>query len=182
MVFLLCVLPFYAQNGDTGKRTDLGASVQLYPAGIIATVNAERFLSEESSVLFRLGGNFTDRKDFSDENDNEEGAGFGGTLGYRKHFPLNKGKIIVGINTDIWNLWIDWRDGVNTPTPTMGTTYVLVLQPYLESGYFFSLKNSSSQIGITAGFGREINIITSGEEVAQDWMGSILVHYQFSFN
>lgn len=174
----LCTLAFYAQS-DPGRRTDLGLSVQAYPAGIIPTINAEHYLAEASSLLFRLGANITDRQDFSDENDEEEGAGFGGSFGYRKHFPVGKGKVIAGFNTDIWNLWIDWRDGINTPNPSSGTTYILVLQPWLEAGYFLDL-NTSSRIGITAGFGREINVVTSGDDVAQDFIASISLQYYFS--
>lgn len=167
------------QNQNNDGRTDIGLSVQLYPAGIIPTVNLERYLSENSSLLFRLGGNFADRQDFSDVNDNEEGSGFGGTIGYHKHYPLKKGEIIAGFNTDLWNLWIDWRDGIGTPNETSGTTYTLVLQPWLEAGYFFNLNNTKSKLGITAGFGREINVITNGEEVAQDWIASLSLQYKF---
>ncbi|MGB5820806.1 MAG: hypothetical protein WBG90_15070 [Saonia sp.] len=183
VLFLWGMVPFYGQtipqNENNYKRTDFGLSVQLYPAGIIPTVNAEYYLSQKESLVFRLGGNFTDRQDFSDENDEEEGGGFGGSLGYRKHFPLKKGKIIAGLNTDIWNLWIDWRDVMNAPNAITGTTYILVLQPWLEAGYFFNIKNSSSQIGITAGFGREINVITNGDDVAQDFIASISLQYLF---
>ena len=127
-----------------------------------------------------MGGNFTDRQDFSDENDHEEGSGFGGSFGYRRHFPLAKGRLVAGLHLDAWNLWIDWED--SNARPISGTTYTLVLQPWLEAGYFFPIKNSASQIGITAGFGREINAITSGEEVAQDWIASLSLHYLFSLS
>lgn len=167
-------------NDKLVKRTDIGVSVQLYPAGVIPTINLERFISENSSLLLRLGGNFTDRQDFSDENDKEVGSGFGGSIGYRRHFPLAKGKVVAGLNFDAWNLWIDWED--SNASPISGTTYTFVLQPWLEAGYFFPIKNSSSRFGITAGFGREINAITKGEEVAQDWIASLSLYYQFSNN
>lgn len=175
----------YAQTLDkkaSAKRTDLGLSVQLYPAGIIPTINLEQYTSENTSLLFRLGGNFVDRQDFSDENDEEEGSGFGGSIGYRKHFPLKTGKIVAGINFDAWNLWIDWRDDINQPQESSGTTYILVLQPWLEAGYYLPLKSASSQLGITLGFGREINAITNGKDVEQDWIGSLSLHYQFTLN
>ena len=63
---------------------------------------------------------------------------------------------------------------------TSGTTYTLVVQPWLEAGYFFNLKNSSSQIGITSGFGREINAISDGKDVAQGWIASVSVQYLIS--
>ncbi len=186
ILFLLLVFQFsgtYSQTAvkeTNNKRMDLGVSVQLYPAGIIPTLNLERYLTERSSLVYRLGANIVDRQDFSDENDEEKGEGFGGSFGYRKHFPLKKGKVIAGINMDIWNLWIDWENDPNSLNMTSGTTYTLVLQPWLEAGYFFDLKNSSSQIGISAGFGREINVITDGKDVEQGWIASVSVQYLFS--
>lgn len=182
MLFLY-VSNSYSQNvtdEDSINKTNFGLSAQFYPSGIIATLNAEHYIAEKSSLIFRLGGNFVDRKDFSDENDNEKGSGFGGSLGYRKHFPLKKGKIVLGLSIDAWNLWIDWRNNIGEVNAASGTTYTLVLQPWLESGYFFNLKNSFSKIGITAGFGREINAITNGKDVEQDWIASLLLQYQFS--
>lgn len=183
LIFVLCyTLGAIAQDSNTsGKGADLGVSVQLYPAGIIPTLNFEHYLNENSSLLFRLGANFTDRRDFSDENETEEGEGLGGSIGFRKHFPSGKGKFIAGFNTDVWSLNIDWTDdtGPNGSVQS-GSTYTLVVQPWLEGGYFLPIKNTKSQIGLTLGFGREINVITSGEEVAQGFIGSISLQYFFS--
>lgn len=181
VVFFL--FSFIAQAQDTvqkksgGKKTNLGISVQAYPAGIIPTVNLEHYVSEKSSLLFRLGYNIVDRQDFSDENETETGGGFGGSIGYRRHFPLNKGKIVAGFHTDIWNLDIDWTDTISG-TPTSGTTNTIVIQPWLEAGYFFPIK--TSELGITASFGREINAVTNGEPVEQGFIASISLQYYFS--
>ena len=162
---------------QTNNKVNLGVSIQAYPAGIIPTVNLELFTSEKSSFLFRLGYNIVDRQDFSEFNDTETGGGFGGSVGYRRHFPLNKGKIIAGFNTDIWNLDIDWTEEFSDFSLS-GTTNTLVVQPWLEAGYIYPFKKS--EIGITAGFGREINVITNGEEVEQGFIASILLQYSFS--
>ena len=176
---LIAVSSVSAQNATLNEGTHLGLSVQAYPAGIIPTVNLETYLNEKSSLLFRLGGNFTDRQDFSDVNLTEEGEGFGGSVGFRKHFPLKTGKIVAGIITDLWSLEIDWTDNGPADTIISGTTDILVLQPYLEGGYFLPIKNSSSQIGLALGFGREINIRTQGDEVAQDFIASIALQFMF---
>lgn len=167
-------------NELDSKRLDLGLSVQLYPAGIIPTVNLEQYLSEQSSLVYRLGANIVDRQDFSEENDQEKGAGFGASFGYRKHYLLKKGKIVAGLNLDIWNLWINWKNNSNGDGMTSGTTYTFVMQPWLEGGYFFNLKNSNSQLGATLGFGREINAISNGKDVEQGWMASLTAQYLFS--
>ena len=164
-----------AQKKDDFKNT-LGLSAQVYPAGFIPTINYEHFLNGPSSLLFRFGGNFVDRQDFSDVNETEEGSGFGGTIGYRRHFSLTKGKLVAGLNFDIWNLNIDWTDGPSN-TPNFGRTRTLFLQPWVEGGYFFKIKNTGSQLGVTLGFGREINAITDGEDVAQGFIGSISLQY-----
>ncbi len=187
-VGLLCVvlvllggLTTRAQDSSTSHYpVYLGVSVQLYPAGIIPTINLDHAIGERSSVLLRLGGNFVDRKDFSDVNITEEGEGFGGSLGFRRHFPSGKGKFIAGLNLDVWSLNIDWTDIGPADAPIDGSTYTLVLQPWLEGGYFLPIKNTRSQIGLTLGFGREINAITSGEEVEQGFIGSVSFQYQFS--
>ena len=186
---LILVLIFFQVTGafsqdvdtqtSTNSKIDYGVSVQVYPAGIIPTVNAELYRNDSYSWLFRIGANLTDRRDFSDFHDEEKGGGFGGSVGYRKHFPLaNKDKIIIGLNTDLWNLWINYKDDVGEPIETSGRTYIFVLQPWLEAGYFFSLKNTS-KLGVTVGFGREFNVITRGEEVEQDLIGSISLQYMF---
>ncbi len=178
VTLLLCQF-IEAQDNTFNQGTHLGLSVQAYPAGIIPTVNVETYLNEKTSLLFRLGGNFTDRQDFSDVNLTEEGEGLGGSVGYRKHFPLKTGKIVAGIITDLWSLEIDWTDNGPADSIISGTTDILVLQPYLEGGYFLPIKNSSSQMGLTLGFGREINIVTDGDEVAQDFIASIALQFMF---
>lgn len=181
---VLCIISVSfssAQDTNTtnlnGKKTNLGVSIQAYPAGFIPTLNLETYFSEKSSLLFRLGWNIVDRKDFSEFNDTETGGGFGGSIGYRRHFSLNKGKIIAGFNTDIWNLDIDWSDTING-VATTGTTNTLVVQPWLEGGYFFPI--NSTELGITLGFGREINAVTTGDEVEQGFIASLTLQYYFS--
>lgn len=168
-----------AQDSDGLKRTDLGLSLQVYPAGIIPTVNLEKYFNEKSSLVFRAGLNIVDRQDFSDFNDTEEGTGFGGSIGYRKHFSAGKGKFIAGINFDVWSLNIDWTDTVGDES-IAGSTYTLVLQPWLEGGYFLPIKNTKSQLGLTLGFGREFNAISDGDEVEQGFIASIALQYYFS--
>ncbi|MFD2587635.1 hypothetical protein ACFSQJ_11880 [Croceitalea marina] len=181
-LFLVVAFGFISLNAqdDQDNRTDLGVSLQLYPAGIIPTLNLEHYFDKKSSLLLRVGLNIVDRKDFSDFNQTETGTGFGGSIGYRKHFPSGKGKFIAGINLDIWSLTIDWTDIGPTDAPTSGGTYTLVIQPWLEGGYFLPIKNTKSQIGLTVGFGREINAITSGDEVEQGFIGSVSLQYMFA--
>jgi hypothetical protein len=170
-----------AQVKDTSyKNNGFGFSIQMYPAGIIPAINFEHYYSQKNSFLFRLGANFADRKDFSPYNENEKGKGFGGSFGYRRHFFLKRGKIVAGFHSDVWNMWINWKNDIGHINYTNGQSYTLVLQPWLELGYFFLPKSSQLQFGLTTGFGREINVITNGKGVGQGWMNSLLFHFQYS--
>ncbi len=182
LAFLITALSFigvFAQN-DSDNRTDLGLSIQVYPAGLIPTLNLEKYLNENTSLLFRAGLNIVDRQDFSDFNDTEEGTGYGGTVGYRKHYPAGKGKFIAGLNLDVWSLSIDWTDTVGGDAFISGSTYTLVVQPWLEGGYFLPINNTKSQIGLTLGFGREINVIVNGDEVEQGFIASASLQWLIS--
>ncbi len=179
-LFLAFDLTTMAQEESHTKFTK-GIGVQLYPAGIIPTLNANIYLNKKTSLFVRLGYNIADRKDFSPYNDNEKGGGFGGTLGYRKYFEKKGGSFFAGLNTDVWNLNIDWKDKIGEANETSGSTYTLVLQPWLEGGYLFSLGSSTFHAGASIGFGREINVITRGEEVGQGWMGSANFYTQYIF-
>lgn len=156
-------------------KTQAGLSIQLYPAGIIPTVSLEKYHDRKSSFIYRLGGNFVDRQDFSDANDEEVGTGIGAGAGYRKHYLMERGKVLIGLNMDLWNLWVEWRDQIGTPMENIGSTYTLVLQPWVEAGYFLDFKNTNSVIGLTLGLGREFNVVTSGNDVAQGFIGSISI-------
>lgn len=177
-VIMTISLKITAQSEQEKGDLLLGVSAQLYPAGFIPTVNLEHFLASNKSLVYRVGVNIIDRQDFSTENDNEEGFGYGGSVGYRLHFPSGKNKFITSLNLDVWNTRINWQDGLTTATPTSGVTNTLVLQPWLEGGYFITL-TPKSLLGITAGFGREINVITDGEAVGQGFIGSLSVQYTF---
>lgn len=179
---LLCLLTFtsiaYAQDYNDQNHNYLGTSIQVYPAGIIPTINYEQSLNEKSSILYRLGVNIIDRQDFSDENDDETGFGYGGSIGYRLHFPSGNNEFIAGINLDLWNTRIDWQDNLDSVNPTSGTTDTFVVQPWLEGGYFLNF-NNNSKLGLTIGLGQEINVITNGDEVGQGLIGTLSVQYYF---
>ena len=182
-LFVLPLQKVFSQKDSSNvnaQRNTIGLAIQYYPAGIIGTLNVQIPLQKHDFVIYRLGGNFANRKTFSPYNDYEKGGGFGASVGYQKYFILKRGKIVAGINTDIWNMWIHWENDMVTSNPTTGKTYTLVLQPWVEAGYFLNFKNSNIQIGLTTGFGREINIVTNGKGVGQGWINSALLYFQYS--
>jgi hypothetical protein len=168
------------ENEHIKRKIEFGTELQLYPVGYISMLTSNVFLNEKWALRFRIGGNFADRQDFSDFNDDETAEGFGGSFGIVRYFHYGKGDFIAGVSIDTWNMWTDWKDGVNTSNSTSGLTYNLVLQPWINGGYLFDLSNKWNA-GASLGFGREINIITRGEKVGEDWMGILTFSVNYKF-
>ena len=152
------------------KKIEIGSEIQLYPAGIMPLITSNIFLNDKWALRFRMGGNFADRQDFSPYNDDEVASGFGATIGLVRYVPYRNGHFIFGASIDTWNMWTDWKDGLQSQNPTSGKTYNLVIQPWVNAGYLFDVSNRWN-LGGSLGFGREINVITRGEKVGEGWMG-----------
>lgn len=159
-----------SKENKTKGKIEIGTELQLYPVGFIPTITSNIFIKENWALRFRIGGNFANRQDFSAYNDDEVAKGFGGSVGLVKYLPAFKGNFIFGATLDTWNMWTDWKDGINTSNPTYGTTYNVVLQPWVNAGYLYDITNKWNA-GLSLGFGREINVITHGEKVGEGWMG-----------
>ncbi|QDU83822.1 hypothetical protein Pla163_09230 [Planctomycetes bacterium Pla163] len=164
--------------GGGPARGALGAEVQMYPAGVIAGLHARTEVGAGEFITARIAANVTDRRDFG-ERDDEEGAGWGGGLGYRRYFDQtvtgredSGSGWLWGARVDLWELEIDWIDGPGTPGETRGSTDVLVLQPTVEIGYGFDLSSGwRGEIVLAAGL--EINLDEDGREVGEGPIGLI---------
>lgn len=148
-----------------------GFEVQAYPAGVIPGVHAQWELDESSALTARVAGNFTDRQDFG-EHDDERGGGFGAGLGYRRYLGSSREGWLWGARVDLWRLGIDWVDDPGTALRRSGSTDITVLQPSFELGYGMRLGESDWRVEWTLGLGAEINIDTDGEDVGE---GAILL-------
>jgi len=173
-----CIKSF-SQSKISHSRA-IGINAQIYPAGIISSLSVIQKINNHNELNLRLGGNFTNRRNYSAYNDFEKGSGLGSTLGYRRNIELFNGFLVAGFNVDLWNMWIHWENNRGTINQTTGRTYTLVLQPWLEVGYMFPVKKLPLKAGLTTGFGREINIVTRGHGVGQGWMNSIALYCQFN--
>lgn len=181
---LLGSLNSFSQSEEktNSKKIEIGTELQLYPVGFMPMLTSNIFIKEDWALRFRIGGNFANRQDFSDYNDDEIAKGFGGSIGVVKYFPSwCNGKTFVGVTLDTWNMWTEWQDGIQTPNPTAGTTYNVVLQPWANVGYQYPISNKWNA-GISAGFGREINVITRGEKVGEGWMGIATFYVNYIVN
>ncbi len=176
IVLFLNFFQIYASSNDTLKcsrgRIDLGFELQGYPAGLIPTLTCNYFVHNGIALRFRAGGNFANRRNWSPYNDNETAVGYGGSVGLVTYYPFKLGHFTAGITTDLWNMTTKWKDNLNTAQPTSGTTKTLVLQPWVDVGYLFNIRNTRLNMGCTLGFGREINVVTIGDRVGEGWMNS----------
>lgn len=170
---------FSQQKSEVIEKREIGLEVQKYPVGIITVITYNYFFKESWAMRFRFGGNFADRKDASGFNDDEKANGLGGSFGINKYVRSGNGNFIFGANADVWNMWTKWID--YSEVPQKGKTYTLVIQPWINAGYLYNFSNKFNA-GITLGFGREINVITDGENVGQGLMGSLTVSGNYKLN
>lgn len=150
----------------------LAFEFQAYPTGLIPGLQLGYQFNERHNLHLRAGYNLVRHRDLGVQDD-ERGAGFGGTLGYRYFFKAGRTGWFAGARTDVWRNTIDWQDkdsGGNILTE--GTSKITVLQPTAEAGYRFVLGSGSWFVAPAAAFGVEINVKTEGAQVGE---GSILL-------
>ena len=165
------------RTGTSADPIDFAAEVQVYPAGVIPSVQARKTLGTQDQIYARVAGNFTDRQDFG-EHDDETGSGFGVGVGWRHYLtPWTQSTETVsgyrpdgwqyGARLDVFDLHIDWTD----PGNRTGHTDIIVVQPSIEFGYGWS-NTSIGRLEANLGLGAEINVDTDGDDVGE---GAILL-------
>ncbi|WP_293890147.1 hypothetical protein [Flavobacterium sp.] len=170
---------FSQQKSEVKEKREIGLEIQKYPVGTITVITYNYFFKETWAMRFRVGGNFANRKDESGFNDDEKANGFGGSFGINKYVRSGNGNFIFGANVDVWNMWTKWID--YSEIPQNGKTYTLVIQPWINAGYLYNFSKKFNA-GIYLGFGREINVITDGENVGQGLMGSLTLSGNYKLN
>ena len=155
----------FAQDSTSLKYYSLGVEMQLYPTGFLLGARGEIGFSQQS-IDFRIGYNFINHRDQGVQA-NEEGGGYGFTLGYRYYLNLPNDRFFIGVRSDFWFNEIIWQD----ENSGSGTTNIVVLQPTVNCGYVFLIKENWT-ITPTLAFGWEMNIFKRGEPVGQ---GAILL-------
>ncbi|MEM9920166.1 MAG: hypothetical protein AAF990_18865 [Bacteroidota bacterium] len=176
LIFLICLAGNAHAQTEGAPHKALGIEFQAYPTGIMPGLRFDLGLGAQSSVNLRLGLNILDHRDLGVQDD-ENGIGFGGSLGYRYHMSSNKAKWFGGIRADLWFNEVDWEDESGRDEALKGTTNIIVFQPTVEAGYIFSLGDKGWYFTPNLSFGFEINVKTDGEEVGE---GAVLL-VGFSF-
>jgi len=182
IVFTLLInlfsLMVYAQD-KAGKYFDLGIEVQQYPTGFLLGLRSEIGLAPHHALDLRVGYNLLDHQSFG-VHENEEGGGFGFTIGYRYYFKTENLGWFLGVRSDLWFNKVEWQDNIDTPMAVNGTSDIIVFQPTAIAGYRF-LINEKFVLTPTLAIGGEINIKTTGAEVGQGaiFLWGINVAYLF---
>ncbi len=183
LILSFCVISgLFAQKNENAGSThkkQAGVEVQWYPAGWIVGPVFNYFINPKHVLNFRAGVNMANRHDWSGLNDDEQGTGFGGSIGYRFLFTPKRNSFFLGARIDLWNMKINWENDPGTVQETSGSTRLLVLQPSVEMGYWINFKNSKWDMLLSGGIGQEINIKTNGKEVGQGgmWLLGISTYY-----
>ncbi|MBN4056349.1 hypothetical protein JYT20_01375 [Rhodothermus sp. AH-315-K08] len=135
-----------------------GMEIQIYPAGVIIALKAVFSVNDSNAFELMAGYNWTARRDWG-EHDDERGAGPGLSAAWR----VETGSFYAGGRADLWYLDVAWRQ--NEGLGRSGASTVWVVQPTLRAGYTRPFRGHRLDFG--AALGREINVLTRGEEVGQ---------------
>jgi len=161
-----------------------GLEVLAYPAGVITTVYLESPTyipigkNEGWTWAGHVGFNTTDRGSWG-EHDEETGGGFGVGARLTRYFPSKDyHDWFVAGRLDFWNMSIDWEDD-DRPDAEDATTTTWTMQPTVNAGVQWTLERW--MIRLNAGFGAELNISTTGEDVGEGLIGLLggSVGYRF---
>ena len=164
-IFLFAFLLF----SGLAQSQRLGFEFQAYPTGLIPGIRYADGWGERHEWNLRLGLNLIDHRDLGVKWD-EQGWGYGASLGYRYYFKPDWRGFFIGPRLDLWHNHIDWVDILPNDAQVSGTTQLLVVQPTAEAGYQWVFGNWTLAPSIA--FGVEINAVTEGEETGQ---GAILL-------
>ena len=175
-IIAICFFTFFYTSHSFAQNPTLGGiEFQAYPTGIIAGVAADFPISSKGYIHSKVGVNIFDHRDLG-EQDQEEGNGYGFTLGYRQFFKEGLTGWRWGIKNDLWLNSVDWENTDEQGNETSGETDITVLQPTAELSYVFS--NGNLVFAPSIAFGMEWNIKTEGEPTGEGPI--ILLGFQLS--
>jgi len=145
------------------KTIDVGVEYQYQPKSQVFALHLAYNFPVHHSFQARFGYTKTNWLD-KGRNDNEEGSGFGGSLGYRYYIMYEPHDFFIGLRADIWQLKVFWQRGTLS-----GTSKITALQPALEMGYMFLLND---QIFITPAVtcGSQKNVKVEGRVTGEGLM------------
>lgn len=155
--FLILQINLHAQ-------TDVALEIQIYPTGFIPGISIDKHISTKHVAYIRGGFNFFNHRDLGVWT-NEEGGGYGGSIGYKRYLNDSQLGFRFGIKNDIWFNTVDWAGFNAVNSPIFGRTKIIVIQPTLEAAYVWDFGNIL--IAPSLAFGLEWNVKTEGEPTGE---------------
>lgn len=169
MILSFLSLSFYVKAQEQ-VNLELGLEAQWYPAGWLLGPVVQYHKRPHHVFFGKLGINLANRYNWSGLNDDEKGVGYGGSLGYRYFFKKAKSTPFIGTRGELYNTHIKWKNDIETPNETNGTTRIVVYQPSFEAGYWLKPYKSAYSFTLSGGFGAELNLATKGKPVGEGGM------------
>jgi hypothetical protein len=134
MIYKSILLLAFLLFSGLAQSQSLGFEFQAYPTGLIPGIRYANGWGERHEWNLRLGLNLIDHRDLGVKWD-EQGWGYGGSLGYRYYFKPDWQGFFIGPRFDLWRNHIDWVDILPNDAQVSGVTRLLVVQPTAEAGY-----------------------------------------------
>lgn len=131
LVFITTTALAALSQDDMGYRTtDVGGAAQYQPDGLLLHLHLAFNAKIHNSIVFQAGYNKT--KSGSPLHDEEDGTGWGGSIGYRYYFDFLPRKFFLGFNVGAWKMDVKW-----SKTSGTGNSSFVFIQPAAELGYTF---------------------------------------------
>ena len=157
--FILFLSIFFTGLYGQDSKTYFGPELQIYPTGILAGLSLTTDVGEKSNLYFRVGANVFDHRDLGKQDD-EEGYGFGFSIGYERDIQLFSKAWRLGFINDVWFNNVDWVNQDANGNIDEGSTSITVLQPTLKLSY--QIEKNDLLISPSLGVGAEWNVRTDG--------------------
>lgn len=165
----LALIAVVALPARSGGIEALEVGLQAYPVGFIGSVAVHVPLSERTELRLGIGFNDADRED-EGELDDEQASGAGIHAAFRRFRGGARSGWSWGGRLDVWDLEVDWIDGLGTPGETSGRSDTLVLQPTAVLAYGL-VPGPRTRLELSLGAGAEINVSTDGPDVGEGAIG-----------
>jgi len=162
------IVIIFALTITAQSQTDISLEAQIYPTGFIPGITIDKHIGTRDVFYLRVGFNFFNHRDLGVQL-NEEGKGYGFSLGYKRYLNQNQTGFRYGLKTDLWLNKVNWAN-INSFGPVNGETRITVIQPTGEVSYVWNFENIFFAPSLAFGF--EWNVKTKGEPTGE---GAILL-------
>jgi len=163
MKYLSILFLFFSFQTLTAQ-TDIALELQIYPTGYIPGISIDKHIGTKHVAYLRGGFNVFNHRDLGVQL-NEEGSGYGFSLGYKRYLNDTQTAWRFGLKNDVWWNTVDWAGFNSANSPIFGETKIIVIQPTVEVDYVWDFGNILFAPSLA--FGLEWNVKTEGEPTGE---------------